>query len=485
MVEPTTNSAKVGQISQILNTRPIGGFPSDTKVAKGATHEKCKAITTRSGKILMQTNKQRGTAASPLAAIDKPAEADEPAETREDHYDPHSTSKGESSAESSHTKPDKSEEIRPPPQFQQRLNKEKHDYQFKKFFDILKQVHINLPLVEALQQMPNYTKFSKTWQPARANLNWVLEFYTNNAAGEDNVTVRGRRVAANATTINEILGLPNNDPSIYALLGRLEDEDYETIKDYLCEEGTTWNTTGGNHHSVSRPNLRPEAKLWNTFVKRTLMPTSHNQTVDRTRLVLINVIITGFHFNVGEVFAQELATACRNDKGILAFPCIITSLFRRAAVPAYPRDKHTVEKPGWSRKEYMRKMDIVDATPIRIAMPTPPTSPVCSTVAAHDEAGPSAPAEAQPSPPASPPIVPVSSHTSTKSLTTTPAAMPANREATPDSPLGSAPITTPSPPLPSLKRQSPCTSYSCVISCNRLRPGSSNSRQKQRYSDKI
>ncbi|KAL4388076.1 hypothetical protein GQ457_09G021400 [Hibiscus cannabinus] len=53
----------------------------------------------------------------------------------------------------------KHEEIRPPPPFPQRLKKQKQDYQFKKFLDILKQVHINLPLVEALQQMPNYAKF--------------------------------------------------------------------------------------------------------------------------------------------------------------------------------------------------------------------------------------------------------------------------------------------------------------------------------------
>ncbi|KAK8510974.1 hypothetical protein V6N12_036886 [Hibiscus sabdariffa] len=163
-------------------------------------------------------------------------------------------------------------------------------------------------------------------QPARANLNWVWEFYTNNANGEDNVTVRGRRVAANTATINEILGLPNDEPSIYALLRGLEEEDYETIKDFLCEQGTEWNTTGKNPHSVSRPSLWPEAKLWKTFVKRNLMPTSHNQTFDRTRLVLINIIMTGYCFNVGEVIAQD-------DKGILAFPCIISALYRRAAVP--------------------------------------------------------------------------------------------------------------------------------------------------------
>ncbi|KAK8708753.1 hypothetical protein V6N13_059790 [Hibiscus sabdariffa] len=53
------------------------------------------------------------------------------------------------------------EEPRPPPPFPQRLKKEKQEYQYKKFFDILKQVHINLPLVEALQQMPNFAKFLK------------------------------------------------------------------------------------------------------------------------------------------------------------------------------------------------------------------------------------------------------------------------------------------------------------------------------------
>ncbi|KAL4304342.1 hypothetical protein GQ457_10G010660 [Hibiscus cannabinus] len=129
------SSCYVGQISQILSSRPIGGFPSDTEVAKGATHEQCKAITTRSGKILKSN--QGGMAANPSPATNAPAEADEPAQAS------------------------KPEDIRPPPPFPQRLKKQKQDYQFKKFLDILKQVHINLPLVEALQQMPNYAKFLK------------------------------------------------------------------------------------------------------------------------------------------------------------------------------------------------------------------------------------------------------------------------------------------------------------------------------------
>ncbi|KAK8635272.1 hypothetical protein V6N13_023149 [Hibiscus sabdariffa] len=82
---------QVGQISQALNTRPLGGFPSDTEVAKGATHEQCKAITTRSGKVLPTPKNKQGeeTAVNYNAAAvpDKPASAGEdqriPPDTKE------------------------------------------------------------------------------------------------------------------------------------------------------------------------------------------------------------------------------------------------------------------------------------------------------------------------------------------------------------------------------------------------------------------
>ncbi|XP_062100149.1 uncharacterized protein LOC133806007 [Humulus lupulus] len=50
---------------------------------------------------------------------------------------------------------------RQPPPFPQRFQKQKLDSQLKKFLDILRQLHINIPLVEALEQMPNYVKFMK------------------------------------------------------------------------------------------------------------------------------------------------------------------------------------------------------------------------------------------------------------------------------------------------------------------------------------
>ena len=45
--------------------------------------------------------------------------------------------------------------------FPQRLKKNKKDKQFNKFLEILKKLHINIPFVDALSQMPSYVKFMK------------------------------------------------------------------------------------------------------------------------------------------------------------------------------------------------------------------------------------------------------------------------------------------------------------------------------------
>ena len=62
---------QVGQVAQILRTGPIGGLPIDIEVAKAATHEQCKAITTRSGKQLKEVQaelEQYATESSATAA---------------------------------------------------------------------------------------------------------------------------------------------------------------------------------------------------------------------------------------------------------------------------------------------------------------------------------------------------------------------------------------------------------------------------------
>ncbi|XP_022148334.1 uncharacterized protein LOC111017014 [Momordica charantia] len=50
---------------------------------------------------------------------------------------------------------------RPTPPYPKRLQKKEQNVQFKKLLDVLKQLHVNIPFVEALEQIPNYVRFLK------------------------------------------------------------------------------------------------------------------------------------------------------------------------------------------------------------------------------------------------------------------------------------------------------------------------------------
>ncbi|KAL4312941.1 hypothetical protein GQ457_01G017050 [Hibiscus cannabinus] len=105
-----------------------------------------------------------------------------------------------------------------------------------------------------------------------ANINWVHEFYAHNPVGENTfVYVRSFPIPTNATAINIVITRSTGN------------EDFDAIKDQLCEPNKIWNN-GKHPHTINRHNLLPETKLCNTFVKRDIMLTSHNTTVDRPRL---------------------------------------------------------------------------------------------------------------------------------------------------------------------------------------------------------
>ena len=49
----------------------------------------------------------------------------------------------------------------PPIPYPQRLKKGKSEKQFLKFLDIFKKLHINIPFMDAQENMPSYVKFMK------------------------------------------------------------------------------------------------------------------------------------------------------------------------------------------------------------------------------------------------------------------------------------------------------------------------------------
>ncbi|KAK4716344.1 hypothetical protein R3W88_014682 [Solanum pinnatisectum] len=124
---------QVLQVANSLNLRPQGGLPGDTEPNPKQLH----VINTRNGLQLEE-----------LA----PKKRDTEVSTKE--------RKVEEVVKSSNVEVPIPQMKLPPP-FPQRLKQQNEDEYFGKFLSLLKQVHINLPLVDILQGIPKYAKYMK------------------------------------------------------------------------------------------------------------------------------------------------------------------------------------------------------------------------------------------------------------------------------------------------------------------------------------
>ncbi|PHT54216.1 Lignin-forming anionic peroxidase [Capsicum baccatum] len=153
---------QLSQLSAALNQRKAGTLPSNT-VKNPRNDGSCMAITTRSGKVL-ETSSKGKQVVDEAADINDNAKGEDSAEAGHDVHDV-----TPSGLQPETTKIQKQEEKKavektipyPPPPFPQRLKKIADDTKFRKFMNMLKQLTINVPLVEALEQMPGYAKFMK------------------------------------------------------------------------------------------------------------------------------------------------------------------------------------------------------------------------------------------------------------------------------------------------------------------------------------
>ncbi|PHT58202.1 hypothetical protein CQW23_00565 [Capsicum baccatum] len=153
---------QLSQLSAALNQRKAGTLPSDT-VQNPRNDGSCMAITTRSGKVL-ETSSKGKQVVDDVADNDDKANEENAIETDQDVHDA-----TPSRLQPETTKIRKQEEKKvvektipyPPPPFPQRLKNQANDTRFSKFMTMLNQLTINVPLVEALEQMPGYAKFMK------------------------------------------------------------------------------------------------------------------------------------------------------------------------------------------------------------------------------------------------------------------------------------------------------------------------------------
>ncbi|XP_015165478.1 uncharacterized protein [Solanum tuberosum] len=163
LVDSYTTSIKkieqqLGQLSASLNQRKSGSLPSDT-IQNPKKDKHCMAIASRSGNILADPI---STGTNHEQVLEQAGREEDEAEQVDDLEDTQLIAKpaGEKEKEVKGSLP--LQQIpRPPPYFPQRQKKKAEDGKFTKFITMLRQLSVNIPLVEALELMPGYTKFMK------------------------------------------------------------------------------------------------------------------------------------------------------------------------------------------------------------------------------------------------------------------------------------------------------------------------------------
>ncbi|PHT57811.1 hypothetical protein CQW23_00174 [Capsicum baccatum] len=170
---------QMSQLSAAFNQRKAGTLPSDT-VQNPRNDGSCMAITTRSGKVLENPSKDNQVVDNTEKNVIN-ADCDDSVEAKNQNESVHEKTiplppppfpqrlkkKADDTPEKvGNRKQDKKEVVEKtipllPPPFPQRLKKKADDTRFSKFMTMLKQLTINVPLVEALEQMSGYTKFMK------------------------------------------------------------------------------------------------------------------------------------------------------------------------------------------------------------------------------------------------------------------------------------------------------------------------------------
>ena len=150
--------AQMGQLANLLIERQQGPLPSNSEVnPRGEGKEYCKAITLRSGKELEIPESQLIVREQKIKEQDQnilkdQMQDEQPRETRVVK---------DNKVREEIMKRTKIDELAIPIPYPQRLKKGKLEKQFAKFFDIFKKLHINIPFLEALENMPSYVKFMK------------------------------------------------------------------------------------------------------------------------------------------------------------------------------------------------------------------------------------------------------------------------------------------------------------------------------------
>lgn len=122
------------------------------------------------------------------------------------------------------------------------------------------------------------------------------------------------------------------------MLEKSNDQDFIVYMESLCNLRTKWVEVGGEK-TVKRMDMRPECKVWYQFVKHSLHHTTHNETVDKAKLLLLYCITLFSEVNMGKIIVQEIQACSKKKRRMVYFPFLITALYKRHEVPQKATDE--------------------------------------------------------------------------------------------------------------------------------------------------
>ncbi|KAL9148479.1 hypothetical protein ABFS82_12G043800 [Erythranthe guttata] len=130
---------QMGQLATQLTARPSRALPSNTEDPRKNNVEQCNAVSLRNGRQLEEAPRKE----KQNTVIEKPNEIKEKEATRKEPPSPTVISRV------------------PQVPYPQKLQKKKLDAEHQGFLNKLKEIHINIPFIEAIQKMPKWVKFLK------------------------------------------------------------------------------------------------------------------------------------------------------------------------------------------------------------------------------------------------------------------------------------------------------------------------------------
>ena len=148
----------MGQMASLLAERQHGSLPSNSEVnPRGEGKEYCKAITLRSGRELEIPGPQPAVRELEIKEQDQiipkyHMQGEQPRDTR---------AINDNKVRKETEKQTRTDEPGIPILYPQQMKKGKLEKQFAKFLDIFEKLHINIPFMEDLKNMPSYVKFMK------------------------------------------------------------------------------------------------------------------------------------------------------------------------------------------------------------------------------------------------------------------------------------------------------------------------------------